>query len=108
MNDNEFADEIIKRLNVLLEDPEVRTDISRLVERRVQCSEKTVNHPTIQTAQGDSGALPVFGFLGLLNGLVGVDRELYGVKEGYGYITARYNDDGDLITHFERTKNKGI
>jgi hypothetical protein len=103
MKDDELADEIIKRLNALIENDAVRKDIGALLERRVSCSEETLNHQTIQALVGDSGALPVFGFLGLLNGIVGVDPELVGSTKGYGYITALWEGKDNLVC-FQRTK----
>lgn len=96
MKDTELADEIIARLNNLIQHSEVRQDVSKLIETRIPCSEATQNHPTIQAGEG-------LGFLGLLNGIVGVIPD--GKKEGWGYITAKFDDQGKL-TQFCRTFEK--
>lgn len=99
INDAELADEIIRRLNELSSNPNVRQDISRLIETRIPCSHDTLDHPTIQ-ADNSEGAR--FGFLGLLNGLVGAMKD--GPRAGWGFIAADFSDSGDL-TGFKRTKN---
>jgi len=93
--DDRLANEIIARLNILIEDPEVRKDIDALIEARVEVSETTADHPLIQVSEG--GRL---GFLGLLNGIVGLIPE--GSKAGWGFITAICDDDGKLV-RFTRT-----
>jgi hypothetical protein len=100
MNSIELADELIARLNKLIEDPAVRDDIGRLVEARIECSNQTAEHPTIQ-AQTEAGRA-VVGFLGVLNGLVGTIPT--GKLTGYGYIAAYVDDDNKLV-RFERTDN---
>lgn len=95
MNDTDLADELISRLNRLLTDPEVVVDIHRLIENRVRVCDATQDHPTIQTQEC------TLGFLGLLNGLVGVipagER-----RQGWGFIAAEIGDDGKLA-RFVRT-----
>lgn len=89
MNDSRLAQELVNRLNALLTNEDTRADIQSLLDRRVPCSDATVAHPTIQV----DGL--TFGFLGLLNGVVGV-------KPGgsSGYVAAVYDDSGKL-TKFE-------
>lgn len=96
MKDIELADEIIARLNNLIQHSEVRQDVSKLIETRISCSKATRDHSTIQAGES-------FGFLGLLNGIVGVIPD--GKKEGWGYITASFDDKGKL-TQFGRTAEK--
>ena len=117
IGNEELADALIDRLNKLIEDPAVRKDIGNLVDKRVFCSEITLNHPTIQASGQDRGGLcecgafggmctfctPTFGFLGVLNGLVGTLPD--GPRKGWGYITAEFDDNNDLM-HFQRTKNE--
>jgi hypothetical protein len=96
MKDEELADEVIARLNKLIEDPAVRKDIGTLLERRIplgELSTKTREHPTIQTPMG-------LGAFGLLNGLVGVITS--GPRQGWGYISAEFSDDNQLV-RFLRT-----
>lgn len=71
--DPQLADEILRRLNDLIRD-----------------------NPTIQVHQDGS-----FGFLGLLNGIVGaIPNE--GSLQGWGFIAAVFDDAGRL-QHFRRT-----
>lgn len=95
MTDEELADEIIRRLNKLIEHPHVREDIEKLIEARIgPCRDATAAHPTIQTVG------LTFGFLGLLNGIVGAMPP--GLHEGWGYILAVFDDDMKLVS-FKRT-----
>lgn len=65
----EFAQEIVRRLNILLEKhPDIRNDIEELLETRVNCSTETSKHPTL-TVWRELG-VPQLGALGLLNGLL--------------------------------------
>lgn len=126
MKDEELADELIGRLNRLLADDAVRADVERLVQQRIPCSQVTAEHPTIQVlhldrqetkdalqqffgpefgpivagAVGDNAyAGPAFGFIGLLNGLIGTIPE--GDLQGFGYIAACFT--AGRLTHFSRT-----
>jgi hypothetical protein len=111
-----LADTLIERLNWLIANPEVRDDIHRLIEERVVCSNATLEHPTIQASGPDRTGLceceayggpgcslckPQFGFLGLLNGIVGTIGG-HGPRKSWGLITAVIGDDGKL-QRFERT-----
>lgn len=90
MKDEELADAIIERLNNLIKDPRVYTVIDTLIETRMVVGERIVRHPTLQS-EGNK-----LGVLGVLNGIVGVD------KNGWGLITAVLDDTG-CLTHFKRT-----
>jgi hypothetical protein len=113
MDDSELADVLIGRLNKLIENANVRKDIGVLIETRVACSQDTLDHPSIQTEAMNMdgmrikpGATPPpgrIGFLGVLNGLVGTIPE-EGPKRGWGYITAEFDDDGQLLI-FKKTVN---
>lgn len=99
MTDEQLADIIIGRLNKLIEDPNVRKDIQNLIEARVPASWETVKKTIVQVHEDDAGK-DVFGFLGLLNGLVGeISGGLY---NGYGHICAVYDKDDNLLS-FRRT-----
>lgn len=101
-NDALLAEEIVRRLNKLIEDKDVRKDLCRLIETRVPCTKKTLEHSTIQANAGPD--TPRVGFLGMLNGIVGVILE--GPREGYGYITATFDGpDDSRLTGFHRTSN---
>lgn len=99
IEDIDLANEIITRLNELIEDPDVAKDISAIIENRIVVSNATMEHPTIQV-QGEK-----LGFLGLLNGILGTIHT--GKYQGYGYITASYDEDG-IITKFSNTMDKLI
>ena len=60
-----------------------------LFDIRVSCSPKLDDHPTVQTA--GTKEEPLLGILGILNGIIGVD------KNSRGLICAEYNDDGVLV-----------
>jgi hypothetical protein len=95
MTDSELADVLIKRLNKLIQEEDIRGDVEELIQRYVSVSSSTLKHPTIQTSIGS------VNLLGLLNGLVGVITE--GKWEGCGYISAVYEDEGLRLVAFERT-----
>jgi hypothetical protein len=100
MEDEVLADEIILRLNRLIKDPDIRKDLASLIETRVFCSKTTADHPGIQVDED----LAV-GFLGMLNGIVGVDPKLVGPRRGWGYIAADYDDDTLELVGFKRVVN---
>jgi hypothetical protein len=101
MTDEELADEIIARLNRLLESysSDVRKVIADVFGHRCHVPRAMVHHPTIQIRE--SGVGTTVSALGVLNGVVGVVRE--GPKAGWGFIAAVYDDDNALV-RFERTK----
>jgi hypothetical protein len=84
---------IVNGLNEMLATD--RDAIEALVEYRVGCNEAMSDHPTVQV--GDEG----LGMLGVINGLVGAIPS--GPRKGWGYITAVYCDDGNLL-RFEATR----
>lgn len=94
----ELADELIERLNRLIADAEIRADVDRLLGTRVPVGATTARHRTIQVA-GEAGGEARLGFLGLLNGLVGVIPR--GRRRGWGYICAVMEDS--KLARFERT-----
>ena len=85
-----LAHTLVQRANGLLQShPKLRADIQRLLETRVPCSEATANHHTIQAQENADGS-PSFGFMGLLNGLVGVG------DDGAPYIAWDGRDAGPI------------
>jgi hypothetical protein len=111
VTDTELADELVLRLNKLIEDPDVRKDIGALIETRVPCSKATLDHPTIQAGWStkedfEKQTSPKLGILGLLNGIVGVYPD--GTKKGWGLVSANF-DEGPLgvltLKSFSRTVN---
>jgi hypothetical protein len=114
--ESRLADIVIDRLNKLIENVNVRKDVSRLINTRVTVSAETANHPTIQV-QGPSnegmcecGAIldgrgcvfckSTLGMLGILNGMVGIIPE--GKRKGWGFITAEFDDKSQLVK-FQRS-----
>jgi len=63
-------------------DPQAMQD---LVESRVPCNENLAQHPTIQVCGGTTEEPPQVGFLGVLNGLFGINHN------GRGHIEAVYD-----------------
>lgn len=96
-----LADTLIQRLNSLCEAPGVRKAITDLIEVRIPISNEVADHPTLQVVDGGDDAL--LGILGFLNGLVGVLPD--GPRQGWGYITAIFDDETQELLKFERTKN---
>lgn len=85
MPDDQLADELIKRLNGLLTDPEwgerFGVALAALNQNRVSVSEEFAEgHPTAQC----SSAPATFGIVGLLNAIVGLRTD----GSGYGYVAA--------------------
>ena len=91
MEDRKLAQEIVDRLNKLVEDPETLEALDALINARVPVDPLLVDHPTIQVSGDDDK--PLVGFLGLLNGIVGAR------SNGWGYVAAEYDTD-DLLTGF--------
>ena len=60
----------------------------KLINYRVPCNSELAEHPSVQVGKGDVGC--EVGFLGILNGLVGIK------PDGYGFIGAKYTDEGEL------------
>jgi hypothetical protein len=84
----ELAYAMVTRLNGLMEDPEVAFYVNKLAEEgRINVSQKVADHPTLQVLVLNDGIEDFFhlGFLGLLNGMVGVIPS--GPREGWGHIT---------------------
>lgn len=94
-----LALEFIEYLNQLLT---FDTDaITNLCENRIFCNKDLADHRTVQV-QGLDGAAPagaaaLVGMLGILNGFIGTRAD------GYGYVTAYYEDNGE-ISRFELTR----
>jgi hypothetical protein len=98
IDDATLAQEIVNRLNALvMSNPEIRTDIGKLIDTRIAVSEATAGHPTIQAIPIQEKEKSVYGlgFLGLLNGIVGVIPQ--GRLFGLGYIAAVYDEAGSLV-----------
>lgn len=98
-SDSELADTIIDRLNIIIQDPSIREDVEKLIGMRVRASSASAAHPSIQVQKNDSGD-NVLGFLGLLNGIVGMIPD--GRLKGLGYVAAVFDSEGKL-ERFRRT-----
>ena len=87
--------EILKVLNEAI--ARDRAAMEKLIEQRVDCSKAMGDHPSIQVSSYDHKTgkpnpekLRV-GLLGILNGIIGTDRNIYGP------LSAHYSDDGKLM-----------
>jgi hypothetical protein len=92
----------------MLKEPVVAEAIRQLIVNRIKVDDpygKLRDHPTIQVTDLGEGVTEV-GFLGLLNGIVGVFSD--GPREGWGLIAAEtpeknpLGEEGSLI-RFLRT-----
>ena len=81
-------------------DPEA---LAQLINFRVNCNEKLVQHETIQVlCESDAAGNiinPKVGLLGILNGLIGV-RE-----SGMGFIAAQVNSNTGKIIKFTKVED---
>jgi hypothetical protein len=98
IKDQELAQELVLRLNELIEhdflDGRVRELLHALCERRIPVDgELAERHPTIQAT--DEGV----GLLGILNGICGVR------DNDFGYIAGVYDDEGALL-YFHSTMGR--
>ena len=91
MKNEDLASELVERLNKMIEDPDIRKDVSALLRQEVITNEATLVHPAIQV-----GSLGSLRFLGLLNGIVGVK------EDGEGYICAVW--EGKIVQRFRRNE----
>ena len=96
------TDDLITFLNSLVKlDPNALTE---LMLNKVFCNKQLAEHPTVQVSACTSDNVIdqyQVGILGILNGFCGIIES--GPKAGYGPITARFDNDGNLVG-FERTK----
>jgi len=80
-------------------DPEL---MQNLITTRFSCNKKIRDHETIQTHCFNDASIenPKAGFLGILNGIIGID------KNKSGPISANFDDNGKLIGFaFTNTEN---
>jgi hypothetical protein len=103
MDNHATAQEIVHRLNTMIEDDErgpqlgVRDLLHRMCETRLPVSpELAAEHSTIQ-----AGPNSTVGLLGVLNGICGA------WSDGYGLIAGVFDEDGKLVrfvmTRYEST-----
>jgi hypothetical protein len=102
ISDQDLADEIIQRLNVLIDNPGVREFVTRLIQAKVGIDLKLAEeHQTIQCWAKDGKAS--CGFLGMLNGIVGFIGGNSDISN-YGYITAKFDNISNELVRFVRTE----
>jgi len=76
-----------------------REAISQLLRVRIPCVDALARHPTIQV--DCSSGSPHVSPLGLMNGLFGILSDGYCPdKEGFGLITAIWDEDSGLVQQF--------
>lgn len=105
MHDKELAQELVYRLNNLIENEDVKRVVQDMLAKHFHWSEGVDPsvchvvraHPTIQ-AWEDGGDVSV-RMLGLLNGIVGAIPS--GHREGWGYICILM--DSERLIRFELT-----
>lgn len=102
MEDLALAEELVERLNALIEDPEVLDLFNRFMKLSLLVPPGVVGHPTLQFVDDpektDSSFIfestSLLRFLGILNGIVGVK------EDGCGYIAAVF-DAADRLVEFQ-------
>lgn len=70
-----------------------RTVLPALIFFRTPCNDELANDETVQCGLVEGTDKFEVGFLGVLNGIFGID------ERGWGYIYAHFDDDKNL-THF--------
>lgn len=100
----ELADYLINRLNEIASHD--RIALAALIEQRVPCNASLADHPTVQVSidPNDPMKQAKVGLLGILNGIVGSINKQGSSVDGYGYISAYYDDDTQSLVRFQRTK----
>jgi len=97
INETVSVEQAIKLLNeMLVIDPDATQN---LLDNRVKCNETLANHPTIQVRQYENDKYPQVGFVGVLNGLFGIDD-----VSGIGAICCEVDNNGKIL-NFARTKS---
>ena len=95
MNDITLAKELIRRMNALIKDPDVRDAFKLLLKSHVPLPNDSIGpHPTIQVLRTDEDSVSL-AFMGMLNGIVGAIPE--GRDAGWGHICYVLDDDGRLL-----------
>ncbi|MCD6220687.1 hypothetical protein J7K25_00815 [bacterium] len=82
---NVSLEEVVAFLNELTKID--RKAMQKLCKTRVKCNKKLAKHPTVQVVKNKNGETKV-GFLGILNGLFGID------EKGWGTIAANFVPNG--------------
>lgn len=97
MNDRELAEEIVRRLNSLLDShPEARGFLTAYAQTKIPAPTRlAVEHPTIQATDGDFRV----GFVGVLNGLIGCIE-----ANGQGHVVAGYDRKTGQLLRFILTE----
>jgi len=101
-----LAEIVIDRLNHLLEEDDTLGEaLGLLIRTRVVCSRSVAESISIQVHE-EEGAY-YMGFLGMLNGIVGVIPEGE-YRAGWGYVMAIVESDGSVSsfinTKYQKTK----
>jgi hypothetical protein len=106
MTNEELADELVTRLNALLEaepghlPPHVREAVSAVFNHRVAAHKSLGAHPTIVVIDHDDVGVSVSA-LGVLNGLLG---SVGGGGEFAGLVAVETDGMSPLIQRFVRTR----
>ena len=97
--DDEFAAELLRRLNAMVQNPDVLRDFSELLKVRIPASNATEDHPSIICGEG------TFSAFGILNGLCGPPIK-EGRGKGCGRLMRYVNDDGNETIRFWLSKDE--
>jgi hypothetical protein len=92
--------DIIDTLNELVETD--RDFVNTLISTRFPCNDKLRDHKSVQvssTIDANNEEIPMAGFLGVLNGIIGIDRNKYGA------VCAVF-DDNNKIKEFKMIETK--
>jgi len=92
--------DVIAMLNEMHQlDPKLMTD---MVLHRFPCNEGIKNHKTVQVHGDASVGAPKVGLLGVLNGILGIDRN------HFGPVAAYFEKENGKLLGFKMTNTDGI
>lgn len=107
MTDPEFTDELIRRLNVLIEDPDAKVVVDGMIANRIIAAKSLEDHPTIRVRTDRPEYLyPTVSLTGLLNGLCGSVHG--GPVDGYGLLCHVMDSDSGELLKFARTDSMEV
>ena len=93
IDDDWYAAETVRRLNVLIQDEDTRRGVEQLLAIRVDVPPRTYEDPKwLVTGRVET---PTFGTIGFLGMLVGLSP-----KDGLSRITARYDGHAGTLVCF--------
>lgn len=107
MTNEEFTDELVRRLNVLIDDDDVKNVVVSMIASRIVGAKSLRDHPTIRVRMETDTFYPSVNLIGLLNGICGSVEE--GARAGAGLLCSVVNKEGGYLIAFARTdRMKGV